>query len=118
MKPLYVSIEQEKTGKRIAALMLQKGYTVRDIQEAMGFANPQAVYKWLAGKSLPSIDNLVILSMVLHTSIENILVLDEDVLFLSFCVHHQHLQPVFNVREAHIRIVIEGKDLGVRIELL
>lgn len=49
----------------------------------MGFETPQAVYKWLSGKSLPSLDNFVILSRLLNTSIEDILVIDGDS-FLSF----------------------------------
>ena len=48
-------------------------------QGAFGFENPQAIYKWVSGKSLPSLDNFVILSRLLHTSIENILVIDGDI---------------------------------------
>lgn len=74
MEPLYLSIQPDKTGSRIKELISDNGYSVRDIQEFMGFDNPQAVYKWLKGKSMPSLDNLLILSKVLHTSIEDILV--------------------------------------------
>lgn len=83
---MYLSIQQEATGKRIKELLQQSGYSVRDVQIACGFENPQAVYKWLSGKSLPSIDNFVILSRILHTNIENILVIDGDVLFLQQCL--------------------------------
>lgn len=76
MQPMYVSIQQKETGNRIKSLLKQNGYTVKDIQGAMGFENPQAVYKWLSGRSLPSIDNFIILSRLLHTSIEDILVID------------------------------------------
>ena len=82
MKPIYLSIQQEATGERIRELLQSNGYTVKDIQEVMGFENPQAVYKWLSGKSLPSLDNLLILSKVLHTSIEDILVIDGDITIL------------------------------------
>lgn len=78
MEPIYLTICQKETGKRIRELLKQNGYSVRDIQEAMGFENPQAVYKWTSGKSLPSIDNLLILSRLLHTDIESILVVDGD----------------------------------------
>ena len=78
MKPIYLSIKQKETGNRIKYLLKQQGYTVRDVQEMMGFENPQAVYKWLSGRSLPSIDNFVILSKALHTTIEEILVIDGD----------------------------------------
>lgn len=79
MRPMYLSIRQEATGKRIKELLRDNGYSVKDIQEVMGFENPQAVYKWLSGKSLPSLDNLLILSKLLHTSIEDILVVDGDI---------------------------------------
>lgn len=60
-------------------LLRESGYTVRDIQNAMGFENPQAVYKWISGKCLPSLDNFLILSRLLNTSIEDILVIDGDI---------------------------------------
>ena len=85
MKPIYLSIQQKATGERIRELLLKYGYSVKDIQEVMGFENPQAVYKWLSGKSLPSLDNLLILSKVLHTSIEDILVIDGDIVRLWSC---------------------------------
>ena len=79
MEPMYLSIQPEKTGERIRKLLLEQGYTIREIQGAFGFENPQAIYKWLSGKSLPSIDNFVILSRLLHTTIEDILVIDGDI---------------------------------------
>ena len=82
MKPIYLSIQQQETGENIRRLLKSNGYTVKDIQEVMGFENPQAVYKWLSGKSLPSLENLLILSKLLNISIENILVTSEDILRL------------------------------------
>lgn len=88
MEPMYLSIQPKKTGERIRKLLLEKGYTIREIQGAFGFENPQAIYKWLSGKSLPSIDNFIILSRLLHTSIEDILVIDGDISFYSANVYH------------------------------
>lgn len=53
MEPMYLSIQPEETGERIRRLLLEQGYTIREIQGAFGFENPQAIYKWLSGKSLP-----------------------------------------------------------------
>lgn len=83
MKPIYLSVKQKETGENIRILLKTNGYTVKDVQEVMGFENPQAVYKWLSGKSLPSLENLLILSKLLNISIENILVLDEDINILQ-----------------------------------
>lgn len=78
---MYLSIQQKETGQQIKRLIQEKGYTVKDIQDIMGFSNPQAIYKWMSGKSLPSLDNLVILSRLLHIRMEDILVIDGDILF-------------------------------------
>ena len=89
MTPIYLSIQPEKTGKRIKQLLSEHGYTIREIQGAFGFENPQAIYKWISGKSLPSIDNFVILSKLLHTTIEDILVIDGDISHLWKILNRQ-----------------------------
>ena len=76
---MYLQVLQKETGRQIKKLLVENGYTVKDVQNAMGFENPQAVYKWISGRSLPSLDNFVILSRLLHTSIEDILVIDGDI---------------------------------------
>lgn len=83
MKPIYLSVKQKETGENIRRLLKSNGYTVKDVQEVMGFENPQAIYKWLSGKSLPNLENLLILSKLLNISIENILVIDEDINILQ-----------------------------------
>lgn len=92
MEPMYLSIQQKETGKQIKKLLMENGYTVKDVQNAMGFENPQAIYKWISGRSLPSLDNFVILSRLLHTSIEDILVVDGDVVRL-WGIIHDHRKP-------------------------
>ena len=66
------------TGQNIKNLRVAAGISVRDLQEILGFTNPQAIYKWQNGDSLPSIDNLVILAAVLGVTIDEILVTDGD----------------------------------------
>lgn len=88
MEPMYLSIQQKETGKRIKKLLMQNGYTVKDVQNVMGFENPQAIYKWISGRSLPSLDNFVILSRLLHTSIDDILVVDGDIVRLWVFLNH------------------------------
>lgn len=83
MEPMYMLIKSKETGDRIRQLITENGYTVRDVQEVMGFENPQAVYKWLSGKSLPSLDNLLILSKLLNKTMEEILVIDGDFHFIA-----------------------------------
>ncbi len=63
-----------KTGRNIARLRKINGLTIKDIQDAMGFNTPQAIYKWMRGEAIPSVDNLVILSELFDTAIDEILV--------------------------------------------
>lgn len=69
-----LTINVKATGVRIRQLLDDADMSVRDLQNVMGFTTPQAIYKWLHGKCLPSIDNLVVLSMVLGVSINEIIV--------------------------------------------
>ena len=79
----FPTIDLKATGKRISSLRLEKGYSVRDLQDFFGFEQPQAIYKWQWGQSLPSVDNLFALSRLFNTSIDDILVeSDKDVAFL------------------------------------
>ena len=82
MEPMYLSIQQKETGMQIKRLLLERNFSVKDVQSAMGFENPQAIYKWISGKSIPSLDNLIILSRLLHISMEDILVVDGDIVRL------------------------------------
>ncbi|MEE1164604.1 MAG: helix-turn-helix transcriptional regulator [Lachnospiraceae bacterium] len=52
------------------------GFSVKDMQAVFGFATPQAIYKWIHGTSLPTIDNLVILAAILGVTMDDIVVVD------------------------------------------
>lgn len=72
------AIDIKATGENIKWIRKEKGVSVRTIQEALGFGTPQSIYKWQRGESLPTLDNLVILSRVLDVSIDRIIVLKID----------------------------------------
>lgn len=67
-------IDVTETGKNIKRLMDDRGLTVRNIQDVMEFYTPQAIYKWIHGKSLPTVDNLVILADLFHVTVDDILI--------------------------------------------
>lgn len=67
-------IDPAATGRNIMRLRLEQGLTVRDVQVFFGFEEPQAIYKWQSGKSLPTVDNLYALSALLDVRIDEILV--------------------------------------------
>ena len=74
----YPTIDMKATGARITQLRKARGIKVSELSEYMGFAEPQAVYKWQRGESLPTVDNLFALSKILRTSMEDILVSNDE----------------------------------------
>lgn len=71
---IYPVIDTVATGKNIRRLRLEHGLTVRDLQNYFGFEEPQAIYKWQRGESLPSVDNLYALGNLLDTPMDQILI--------------------------------------------
>ncbi len=69
-------IDLKATGMNITSLRKAAGISVRELQEILGFTNPQAIYKWQHGECLPTIDNLVILASVLGVTVDEILVIE------------------------------------------
>ncbi len=67
-------IDPVATGKNILRLRTERGLSVRELQEYFGFEEPQAIYKWQKGKSLPSVDNLYALGALLEVPMDEILV--------------------------------------------
>ncbi len=67
-------IDPVATGANIVRLRTERGLSVRDLQTYFGFEEPQAIYKWQKGQSLPSVDNLYALGALLEVPMETILV--------------------------------------------
>ena len=73
MKETFPMIDKEKTGRRIKEFMELRGLSVRDVQQYFGFSTQQAVYHWLNGRSLPSIDNMYALSALLKVPMDDLI---------------------------------------------
>lgn len=67
-------VNMKQTGQNITLLREQRGISVKQLQGMMGFATPQAIYKWQHGESLPTVDNLVALSAMFAVPIDAILI--------------------------------------------
>jgi len=68
------TIDLTATGMNIGDLMKKNGFSVADVADRMGFSSRNAVYKWLKGETLPTLDNLLILADLLDVTVEEILV--------------------------------------------
>ena len=74
---VFPVINTAATGQNINRLRIRAGLSVRDLQNVFGFATPQAIYKWIHGTSMPTIDNMVILASVLGVTINEIVAVDD-----------------------------------------
>ncbi len=70
------TINMEATGKRIQQLREEHGYNKTSIAKAVP-VSVQAVCKWEKGKSLPTIDNAVILTELFGVTLDELYVLNE-----------------------------------------
>ena len=71
---VFPVIDPTATGNNIRRLRLERGLTVRDVQDYFGFEEPRAIYKWQRGETLPSVDNLYALGNLFEVPMEQILV--------------------------------------------
>lgn len=67
-------IDPIATGNKINELRQDADLSVKEIQDAFGFERPQAVYHWIHGRNVPTIDNIVILAELLNTTVDELLI--------------------------------------------
>ena len=72
------TVDMTATGLNIKNLKDNAGLTVANMMDILGFSNPNAIYKWMRGDSLPTIDNLVILADIFGVTIDTILVIKKN----------------------------------------
>lgn len=70
------TINMTATGANIKALIKTKGLKVTDVQNILGFNTPQAIFKWMRGDAMPSIDNIVILAHLLDVTVDQIIIIN------------------------------------------
>ena len=87
-------VDLKATGAQIKSLRTKCGYTVHDIQAVFGFEYPQAVYAWECGKSIPTIDNLLVLAHLFDVSVEEIVI--QRMIEIEVSCVEGRLRPVFD----------------------
>ena len=66
-------IDMKETGRNMKEMLKERHIKVSEVSRYMGFQEPQAVYKWLRGDSLPTVDNLLRLSKLLNVPMQEII---------------------------------------------
>ena len=70
----FPTIDVQATGRNIDQMLQERRISVRTVQSYFGFDSPRAIYKWLRGEHLPSVDHLFALSKLLQIPLQDILV--------------------------------------------
>ena len=67
-------IDMEATGKNIKFLRETAGLSVKKLADILEFETVQGIYRWQEGKTLPAIENLILLSNLFHKTINEIVI--------------------------------------------
>ena len=68
-------IDVAATGANIKSMMRTKGFKVADVQARCGFNTPQAIFKWMRGDAVPTIDNMIIIADMFGVTIDQIVII-------------------------------------------
>lgn len=71
--PTYPVIDLNATGNAILRRRLEMEISIPEMQTYFGFATVQAIYHWQSGRNLPSVDNFFALSLLLKTTINDLI---------------------------------------------
>ena len=69
----YCKIDPIKTGEKIKSYIDRSNIQIKDLARMMSVSQ-QAVYKWICGESLPSLENIVLLSSILNVPLDDLIV--------------------------------------------
>lgn len=67
-------IDMEATCKNLKRICTEKGYGISRLQHELGLESRQAIYKWFSGKSIPGIDNLILISELLGITLDELII--------------------------------------------
>ncbi len=70
---MMTMIDMEATGVAIKNKLKENGIPAKELAKELGFASPNAVYKWMKGETLPTLDNLVLVALFLDTTMDKLI---------------------------------------------
>lgn len=70
-------IDPVATGTNIKKMLKDKGLSVVKVKELLGISDKSNLYKWFRGEALPTIDNLLALSMLLGVTVNDLIVTEK-----------------------------------------
>jgi toxin-antitoxin system, antitoxin component, xre family len=74
MKKMTPILDPVATGRNIDDIRRDRNLSVAALKDALGLSTTNAIYKWFRGDSMPTLDNIVILSSILKVSINDMII--------------------------------------------
>ena len=69
-------IDLARTGKNIQRIAQENGYSADRIKDMLGISDRSNVYKWFRGEVLPTVDNLLALSILFGVTINEMIIVE------------------------------------------
>ena len=109
----YPVINVEETSRKLKALREQKGISVGKLQKLFEFNYQQAIYNWENpnDKTLPCLDNLVVLAKLYKVSIDELIIIKENRAdSLAIC----ETKPSYGVSKEVIDFIKQNSQTDIR----
>ena len=105
-------IDVEATSKKLKSMRVQHNLSVAQLQEKFAMENPQSIYNWENpdNKTLPCIDNLVILAKLYKIRIDDLLVIQEKISSIDSV---KELAEPFNISLETIEFIKQNSNRPV-----
>lgn len=71
-----VKLNKKKTGKRIQTAITSSMYSFTDVARALELTSERTVYYWINGKKIPSLENIINLSLMFNIKVEDLIAVD------------------------------------------
>lgn len=112
----YPVINIEETSLRLKALREKNNVSMNTLQKLFSFNYPQAIYKWEnpKDKTLPCLDNLIVLAKLYKVSIDELIV-TKNVRLEVLQVKEQN--PAYGISKESLEFIRENASQKVRIAL-
>ena len=105
-------IDVEATSKKLKSMRVQHDISVAEMQKLFSMENPQSIYNWENPdkKTLPCIDNLVILAKLYQIPVDDLLVIQQET--PSFACVKELAEP-FNIALETIEFIKQNSSRPV-----
>ena len=70
-------INLTETGKNIKRIAKKNGYSAEKIRDVLGISDRSNIYKWFRGEVLPTLDNLLALSILFGVTINELIITEK-----------------------------------------